>query len=108
MSTVTVLIPAYNAELTIERAMRSALQADEVMVVDDGSTDDTFLRAMGAQHVVRQENAGPAAALNRAAAGVAVDYLIPLEADDWLEDGAVGALKAALDAGADFAYGATK
>jgi len=69
---VSVVIPAYNAENTIGEAVAQSLaQATEslevtVTVVDDGSTDDTakVAESSGAM-VIKQENAGPAAARNR-------------------------------------------
>jgi glycosyltransferase involved in cell wall biosynthesis len=69
---VSVVIPAYNAEKTIGDAVvqslsqtRSSLQV-ELIVVDDGSTDGTAAIAESAgARVIRQENAGPAAARNR-------------------------------------------
>jgi glycosyltransferase involved in cell wall biosynthesis len=68
---VSVVIPAYNAESTIGEAVaRSLAQASEplaveVIVVDDGSDDDTAIIAESAgATVIRQENAGPAAARN--------------------------------------------
>jgi glycosyltransferase involved in cell wall biosynthesis len=69
---VSVVIPAYNAEGTIGEAVvqglsqtRGSLQV-ELIVVDDGSTDDTVAIAENAgATVIRQENAGPAAARNR-------------------------------------------
>ncbi len=93
---VSVVIPAYNAEATIGRAVtqslaqaRGPLEVD-VIVVDDGSNDDTAKVAGSAgATVIRQENAGPAAARNRgwqAAAGEIVCFIdadcIPCE--DWL------------------------
>ena len=69
---VSVVIPAYNAENTISQAVAQSLaQAKgpmevEVVVVDDGSIDDTAMVAESAgAKVIRQENAGPAAARNR-------------------------------------------
>ena len=66
---VSVVIPAYNAESTIGQAVeQSFAQAREpleieVIVVDDGSKDDTAKVAESAgATVIRQENAGPAAA----------------------------------------------
>jgi glycosyltransferase involved in cell wall biosynthesis len=69
---VSVVIPAYNAESTIGQAVAQSLaQAKgpmqvEVIVVDDGSNDHTAKVAESAgATVIRQENAGPAAARNR-------------------------------------------
>lgn len=69
---VSVVIPAYNAENTIAQAVAQSLaQARgplevEVVVVDDGSLDDTAINAESAgATVIKQENAGPAAARNR-------------------------------------------
>jgi glycosyltransferase involved in cell wall biosynthesis len=69
---VSVVIPAYNAQQTIAEAVeQSVAQAKgpmevEVVVVDDGSVDDTAKIAQSAGAIViKQENAGPAAARNR-------------------------------------------
>jgi glycosyltransferase involved in cell wall biosynthesis len=69
---VSVVIPAYNAESTIGQAVEHSLaQAREpleieVIVVDDGSKDDTAKVAQSAgATVIRQKNTGPAAARNR-------------------------------------------
>lgn len=67
-----VVVPAYNEEVGIERAVRSLAASDypdfEVIVVDDGSTDGTarVVEGLGLERVqlVRQDNAGKAAALN--------------------------------------------
>lgn len=69
---VSVIMAAYNAEQHLQQALESAFAQDwrpfEVVVVDDGSTDGTGDIARGFDRVryVRQENAGPAAARNRA------------------------------------------
>lgn len=70
-SRVSIVIPAYNAEKTIGSLVAACLSqespgADQVLVVDDGSTDRTgeLAQAAGAR-VERQENRGPAAARNR-------------------------------------------
>ena len=68
---ISVVIPAYNAESTIDQAVAQSLaQATgslevEVIVVDDGSSDDTAEVAESAgARVIRQDNAGPASARN--------------------------------------------
>lgn len=95
---VSVVIPAYNAESTIGQAVeQSFAQAREpleieVIVVDDGSKDDTAKVAESAgATVIRQENAGPAAARNRgweSATGQVICFTdsdcIPVA--DWLEN----------------------
>ena len=72
LPSVAVVVPAYNEEVGIERTVRSVLASDypdvEVLVVDDGSTDATasIAERMTSDRVrlVRQNNAGKAAALN--------------------------------------------
>jgi GT2 family glycosyltransferase len=91
---------AYNYEQYVGRAIGSALAQDyppellEIIVVDDGSTDctaeivnDLVRRYPGRVRLVRQANAGPTAATNRAMAEANGELLCLLDADDiWLPD----------------------
>lgn len=94
---VSVIIPAYNAAQSIERALQSVaaqtLPAAEVIVVDDGSNDGTAARAMAMQSilepskliVIEQPNQGAGAARNKAIYAATQPYLAFLDADDeWL------------------------
>jgi cellulose synthase/poly-beta-1,6-N-acetylglucosamine synthase-like glycosyltransferase len=90
---ISVIIPAYNEEVGVLRTVISVLANDyrnkQVIVVDDGSKDNTYkvLRNYQKQHprtfhIVRQKNAGKAAAINNAIANVATGSLIMvLDAD---------------------------
>jgi glycosyltransferase involved in cell wall biosynthesis len=91
-SDIVVVIAAYNAAKTIERAVRSAVgqpHVAEVLVIDDGSSDSTakLARSSGAQ-VVSQSNTGPAGARNRGIDIVAsrslASQVLFLDADDEL------------------------
>ncbi|MGE4409811.1 MAG: glycosyltransferase family 2 protein [Sphingobium sp.] len=89
---VTVIIPAWNASATIDATLDSARRqthdALEILVVDDGSTDDTVSIAMahaGADpriRILRQSNAGVAAARNHGIAQSRGAFIAPLDADD--------------------------
>lgn len=84
---LTVVIPAYNAAESIAAAVGSAFRAraSRVIVVDDGSSDDTASRAARAgAEVVVQENSGASAARSRGAALVSSDFVTFLDADDEL------------------------
>ena len=89
---VSILIPAYNAERWIADTIRSA-QAQtwprkEIIVVDDGSTDQTLsiVQKFASKEVsvVSQENRGVCAARNRAYDLCQGDYIQWLDADDLL------------------------
>jgi glycosyltransferase involved in cell wall biosynthesis len=89
---VSVIMAAFNAAAHIEAACRSALDQTyanlELIVVDDGSTDDTAAivsRLSNADRrirLIRQKNRGIAAARNTAVDAARGEYLAPLDADD--------------------------
>ncbi len=89
---VSILIPAFNAEAwiadTIESALGQTWPRTEIIVVDDGSTDQTLAvaRKFSAKGVivVSQSNQGAAATRNRAYSLCQGDYIQWLDADDLL------------------------
>lgn len=89
---VSILIPAFNAQDwiadTIQSASAQTWPRKEIIVVDDGSTDQTLAIAQqyvsSFVHVVTQNNAGAAAARNKAYAMSQGDYIQWLDADDLL------------------------
>ncbi|MBC7768361.1 MAG: glycosyltransferase family 2 protein [Phycisphaerales bacterium] len=97
-----VLVAAYNAEETLERAVMSALTEPgtaEICIVDDASRDGTFALAqlLAARHArvktLRLDaNAGPAAARNAAIAATNSPWLTILDADDFYMPGRLSAM----------------
>lgn len=91
---VSVVIPAYNAARFLPEAVESVRKqtplVHEVIIVDDGSTDDTEqVVARQGQDIkyVRQQNAGPSAARNLGIAIASGSLVAFLDADDvWTED----------------------
>jgi glycosyltransferase involved in cell wall biosynthesis len=89
---VTVVIPAYNAARTIDETLRSVRCQThsrlEILVVDDGSEDETpqIARRHAAEdrrvRLIRQPHSGVAAARNRGIAEAAGDFVSPIDADD--------------------------
>jgi glycosyltransferase involved in cell wall biosynthesis len=89
---VSILIPCYNAEQWIAQTLESALAQTwnnkEIIVVDDGSKDNSFAVAKqfesSSLKVIRQENSGASAARNRALHEAQGDFIQYLDADDLL------------------------
>lgn len=86
--TVSVVMPLYNAEHYVGPAIESILAqtkpATEIIVVDDGSTDDSAARvsAFSRVRLIRQQNGGVAKALNRGINESTGELLAFLDADD--------------------------
>lgn len=91
-ATVSIVIPTYNRAELVGRAIRSALDeamgGDEVIVVDDGSTDDSdaVLRGFGtAIRVLRVSNGGAGKARNAGISAAKNDFVAFLDSDDeWI------------------------
>lgn len=92
--TVSVVIPAYNIGKLVARAIDSVLaqthQPDEIIVVDDGSTDDTasVIKSYSSKvHCIYQDNLGLAGARNTGIKAATCDWVAFLDGDDeWLPD----------------------
>jgi len=102
VASVSVVIPAKNVAAYVGETIASALAQDEVtevIVVDDGSTDDTIaiLRAVSDPRLrlMTNDSAGVSSARNLGARHASGDWLIFLDADDRLRPGAVAVLLAA-------------
>lgn len=94
MPSISVVIPAYNSARFLPEAVASVLAQNqpvhEIVIVDDGSTDDTpRIAPLLAPNIVyiRQPNAGPSAARNRGIGEARGEYIAFLDADDqWVPD----------------------
>ena len=93
MCKISIIIPAYNAEISIEKALDSALNQDlkdiEVICIDDGSIDKTAqkvkTRALSDDRVkyLFQENHGAGSARNLGISQARGEYIAFLDADDY-------------------------
>lgn len=94
MIKVSVIIPTYNRTDTITDAVQSVLNQTygsiEIIVIDDGSTDDTFEKISVFSSritLLRQENLGPSAARNHGVRASTGDIIAFLDSDDtWLPE----------------------
>lgn len=91
---VSVIMPVYNGERTLEASLRSVLNQTlndmEIIVVDDGSKDRTvtILRALKKEDsrisMVKTDRAGPALARNAGLKRATGQYIFFMDADDWI------------------------
>jgi CDP-glycerol glycerophosphotransferase len=115
--TLSVIVPAFNASDFIDRCLKSILNQRgvslEVIVVDDGSTDDTVEKANEHSHgdklvtVLTGHNEGPARARNRGVDAACGKYITFADADDEVIADAYSTLVDSLErTGSDIATGA--
>ncbi len=98
MCKASIIIPAYNAETYIEQTLRSILQQDytdfEVLVINDGSTDNTEvkIKTMAQQdsrikYIAQPNSGGPAKPRNVGVRHAKGDYVFIFDADDLMLEG---------------------
>jgi glycosyltransferase involved in cell wall biosynthesis len=114
MQRVSVIVPTYNRAQFLREAIAAirtqTCPVHEIIVVDDGSTDDTgaLISSLPSPiKYIRQENSGKAAALNNGLTQCSGDYIWICDDDDVALPHAAECLAAALDGdtGAGFAFG---
>jgi teichuronic acid biosynthesis glycosyltransferase TuaG len=118
---ITVLVPAYNAERHILDALESVLEQvrppDQIVVVDDGSTDrtnevvsDWAALSPVPVEIIRQENRGAAAARNTGLRSISTDLIAFVDADDVVEPNHLAELEHAFHVHPDlsFAFGISR
>lgn len=87
---ISVVIPLYNKEAIIEKTLESVLSQDysdfEVVVVDDGSTDNSVAKVEAIHdsriRLIKQENGGPSKARNTGVKNAKGEWIVFLDADD--------------------------
>ncbi|MFC8715769.1 glycosyltransferase family A protein, partial [Streptomyces sp. NPDC057197] len=114
MATVSVIVPFFNQLKYLRQCLESVLKQTfddiEVLLVNDGSAEDPaeLVRALGDPRIklIVQANAGVAIARNNAIAASSGEFLVFLDADDWLAPTMIEELSQALigDKDAGMAY----
>ena len=101
---VTVIVPAYNeADCiadTVNSLLAQSMAAEEIIVVDDGSTDNTaeICRSLGVTVIAPPENTGSkAGAQNYALSRIKTQYILAIDADTMLKDDALEKLFSAMN-----------
>lgn len=109
MAKVSIIVPAYNRAHLLPESLGSVLSQDhkdiEIVIVDDGSTDDTadVIRGIDGPIVyLRQNNSGASVARNHGILRSTGDYLMFLDSDDILLPSAISRLARALDENEEF------
>lgn len=94
LPTVSVIVPVYNAERSVERCIRSIAAQQyrplEILAVDDGSRDATasllegLAREIPELRVIHKENGGVSSARNAALDSMRGSFVVFVDADDWI------------------------
>jgi GT2 family glycosyltransferase len=101
--TISCIVAAYNAADTIGETLDSVhaqtVPADEIVVCDDGSRDTTAEIAgrYPTVRLLRQTNAGQAAALNRLVAAATSEWIMIVDADDWIHEDRVARIAEVIE-----------
>lgn len=92
---ISIIVPVYNAELTLERCIDSLLQQEfqnfEIILINDGSTDNSGIICESYQNadnricVLKQENSGVSVARNKGIEKAVGNYILFVDSDDSLE-----------------------
>ena len=109
---VTAIIPTYNSGIYLKEAVESALDQDypnlEIIIIDDGSTDDSLSLLtpyLNRVHVVTSENFGAASARNLGILASSGEYLAFLDSDDkWISNKISLQMKQMLESKLDLVY----
>lgn len=91
--TISVILPALNEARNIRRALESVADADERIVVDGGSCDETKQIAQSVQAIVLETAPGRGTQLRAGARAASGDLLLFLHADCWLGPGVIQQLR---------------
>ena len=99
MSKVSIIIPVYNVDKYLERCLNSVLKQThtnlEIICVNDGSPDSSldilkkYEKQDGRVKVIDKENGGVSSARNVGLSTMTGEYVLFLDADDWIEEEAI-------------------
>jgi glycosyltransferase involved in cell wall biosynthesis len=98
---LSLIVISKNEEASIGRCLRSAAFADEMVVVDNGSTDKTveIARTLGARVIETADWPGFGPQKNRALDAAAGDWVLSLDADEWIEPALANEIRATIARG---------
>jgi poly-beta-1,6-N-acetyl-D-glucosamine synthase len=100
---ISIIVPAFNEEKTIQQCIKSLSNIDypnyEIIIVDDGSTDQTLLKASqcACAKVLHQENGGKPNALNNGIRHSSGQIILTVDADTTLDNQALRVMAARFD-----------